>query len=142
MQVDKIEIGTVIDHIQAGKAGKILRLLRIGEDYGHRVAMMMNVPSKRMKTKDIVKIEGKMVSQEEANVIALVCPGATINVIKDAKVEKKFKVELPKEVGNYAKCANPNCITNSENAGRRFVLEGSRFRCHHCERLFRAEELV
>jgi aspartate carbamoyltransferase regulatory subunit len=142
MQVDQIEIGTVIDHIQAGKASKVMKLLRIGEDYGHRVAMVMNAPSKRMKTKDIVKIEGKMVSQEEANVIALVCPGATINVIKDGKVQKKFVVELPKEVGNYARCANPNCITNSENANRRFVREGTHFRCHHCERLFKAEELV
>jgi aspartate carbamoyltransferase regulatory subunit len=142
MQVDKIEIGTVIDHIQAGKAGKIMKLLRIGEEYGHRVAMVMNAPSKRMKTKDIVKIEGKLVSSEEANVIALVCPGVTINIIKDGKVQKKFKVGLPAEVGNYARCANPNCITNSESTDRRFVRDGSGFRCHHCERLFRAEELV
>jgi aspartate carbamoyltransferase regulatory subunit len=119
-----------------------MRLLRIGEDYGHRVAIVMNAPSKRMKTKDIVKIEGKMVSQDEANVIALICPGATINVIKDGKVQKKFVAELPKEVGNFGKCANPNCVTNSENPNRRFVRDGPRFRCHHCERLFKAEELV
>ncbi len=142
MQVDQIEMGTVIDHIPAGKAARILRMLRIGEDYNHRVAMMMNVPSKRMKTKDIVKIEGKLVSQDEANVIALICPGATINVIKDGRVQKKFEVELPAEVGNYARCANPNCITNSENTVKRFVREGREFRCRYCERIFRADELV
>ena len=142
MQVDNIEIGTVVDHISAGKAAKILKLLRIGEDYGHRVAIMMNVPSKRMKTKDIVKIEGKLVSQEEANVIALICPEATINIIKDGKVQKKFEVELPSEVAGYARCANPNCITNTENTARRFVRDGKGFRCQYCERLFKAEELV
>jgi aspartate carbamoyltransferase regulatory subunit len=142
MQVDNIEIGTVVDHIAAGKAAKILKLLRIGEDYGHRVAIMMNVPSKRMKTKDIVKIEGKLVSQEEANVIALICPGATINIIKDGKVQKKFVVELPAEVTTYAKCANPSCITNTENTARRFARDGKGFRCQYCERLCKAEELV
>jgi len=95
-----------------------------------------------MKTKDIVKIEGKLVSQDEANVIALICPDATINIIKDGKVQKKFEVELPAEVAGYARCANPNCITNTENTARRFVRDGKNFRCQYCERLFKAEELV
>ena len=142
MQVDQIEIGTVIDHIQSGKAGKVMRLLNIGEDYGHRVAVMMNVPSKRMKTKDIVKIEGKLVSQDEANVIALISHGATINIIKDGRVQKKFEVEMPKIVVGYGRCANPSCITNSEGTQRRFAREGKSYRCHYCERIFSAEELV
>ena len=59
MQVDNIAMGTVIDHIKAGKAAKVMKLLSIGEDYPHRVAVMLNVPSKKSGTKDIVKIEGK-----------------------------------------------------------------------------------
>ncbi len=141
MQVDQIEMGTVIDHIKAGKASKVMKLLEIGEDYPHRVAIVLNVPSKKMKTKDILKIEGKLVSEESANLIALVSPGASINIIKDSKIEKKFEVSLPKEVSGLARCANPNCITG-EGAATRFTMEDGGYRCHFCERLFRADELV
>jgi aspartate carbamoyltransferase regulatory subunit len=142
MQVDKIEMGTVVDHIKAGKAAKVMRLLEIGENYPHRVAIVLNVPSKQMKTKDILKIEGKAVSEESANIIALVSPGATINLIRNSAIEKKFTVSLPKEVSDLAKCPNPNCITG-EGAKTRFGKEdGDSYRCHYCERLFKAEELV
>jgi aspartate carbamoyltransferase regulatory subunit len=142
MQVDQIEMGTVVDHIKAGKAGKVMKLLEIGENYPHRVAIVLNVPSKKTKTKDIVKIEGKLVSEESANLIALVSPGASVNIIRNSKIEKKFVVSLPKEVSGIAKCANPNCITG-EGAKTLFRKEdGERYRCHFCERLFKAEELV
>ncbi|MFH0885291.1 MAG: aspartate carbamoyltransferase regulatory subunit [Candidatus Micrarchaeota archaeon] len=142
MQVDQIEMGTVVDHIKAGKAGKVMKLLEIGENYPHRVAIVLNVPSKKMKTKDIVKIEGKLVSEESANMIALVSPGASVNIIRNSKIEKKFVVSLPKEVSGLAKCANPNCIT-AEGAKTQFRKEdGEHYRCHFCERLFKAEELV
>ena len=142
MQVDDIEMGTVIDHIRAGRAAKVMKVLGIGESYSHRVALMTNVPSKKMGTKDILKIEGKLVSQEEADAIALLSPGATINVIKGGKVEKKVSAGLPKEVRGYCKCPNPNCITNSETAEKQFTKTDSGYRCHYCERLFKAEELV
>ena len=141
MQVDKIEMGTVVDHIKAGKAGKVMKLLDIGEKYPHRVAVVLNVPSKKMGTKDIVKIEGKLVSQEIANLIALISPGATVNVVKGGKVEKKYDVQLPNEVKEYGKCPNPNCITG-ESGQRYFKIDKAGYRCHYCERLFQAEELV
>jgi aspartate carbamoyltransferase regulatory subunit len=142
MQVDKIEMGTVVDHIKAGKASKVMRLLEIGENYPHRVAIVLNVPSKKTKTKDILKIEGKLVSDESANLIALVSPGATVNIIKGSKIEKKYEVSLPKEVRGIARCPNPNCIT-IEVARTYFAKEdGESYRCHFCERLFKAEELV
>lgn len=142
MQVDKIEMGTVVDHIRAGRAAKVMKLLEIGENYPHRVAMMLNVPSRAMKTKDILKIEGKVVSDEKANLIALVSPGATINIIRNSAIEKKFTVSLPKEAKGLSRCPNPNCITN-EGAATYFRMEEQEgYRCHFCERLFRAEELV
>ena len=142
MQVDKIEMGTVVDHIKAGKAAKVMRLLGIGEDYPHRVAIVLNVPSKKMKMKDILKIEGKLVTEDAANMIALVSPGATVNIVKGGKLEKKFTVGLPREVSGLARCSNPNCITG-EGAKTRFSKESDdRYRCHYCERSFRAEELV
>jgi len=141
MQVDKIDTGTVIDHMRAGKAGRIMRLLGIDENYPHRVAVMLHVPSKKMGTKDMLKIEGKLVSADIANVVALLSPGATINIIKSGKVEKKYEVVLPEELKNVGKCANPNCIT-TENSATYFKREGEKYRCHYCERLFKADELV
>lgn len=142
MQVDKISMGTVVDHIQAGKASKLFSLLGIGEDYPHRVAIVMHVPSKKMGTKDILKIEGKIVSEEMANLIALASPGASVNIIKDGKCEKKYEVALPKEVKNLGKCPNPNCIS-LETGTSLFSMDGDkRYRCHFCERLFKADELV
>ncbi len=141
MQVDNIEIGTVVDHIKAGKAAKVMRLLDIGENYPHRVAVVLNVPSKKMGTKDIVKIEGKLVSDETANLIALVSPGATVNIIKGGKLERKHEVEMPKEIRGYGKCPNPNCIS-SEGGIRSMKMDTGGYRCHYCERMFRAEELV
>ncbi len=142
LKVDTIEMGTVVDHIKAGKGNKVLEILNIGEDYPHRVALMMHVPSKQGGTKDIVKIEGKIVDKNAANIIALISPGSTINIIKGEKVEDKFKVDLPAELDNAGKCPNPNCITNSENANNRFRKESESYRCYYCERLFRADELV
>jgi aspartate carbamoyltransferase regulatory subunit len=141
MQVDKIEIGTVVDHIKAGKGARVMKLLGIVENYPHRVAVVMNVPSKKMGTKDIVKIEGKLVSQEAANMIALVSPGASVNIIKGGKVDEKYEVKMPGEVRGGGKCPNPNCISG-ESGEKFFKNEKGGFRCHYCERLFRAEELV
>lgn len=142
MQVDTIEMGTVVDHIKAGKGGKVLEVLGIGEDYPHRVALMLHFPSKKSDTKDIVKIEGKIVDEDAANIIALISPGATINIIKNEKVDKKFVVELPELLEGMGKCPNPNCITNSEDTVNKFKLEDSHYRCQYCERVFRTEELV
>ena len=143
MQVDVIEKGTVVDHIKAGKGEKVLKLLAIGEDYPYRVALVMNVASKKTKKKDIVKIAEKMITEDEANIIALVSPGATINIIEGGKVKDKYVVGLPEKLEGTGTCPNPNCITGSEHdVTQMFSKEGERYRCHYCERLFKPEELV
>lgn len=139
--VQKIANGTVIDHITAGMGKKVLCLLGIDENYQYRVALMINVTSKKMGKKDIVKIEGIFVDEKQAGLIALVAPRATINVIKDEKVEKKFIAELPEKLF-AGKCPNPNCITNFEQGYEEFKKEGNDYRCFYCERLFRSSELV
>ena len=141
MIVEKISNGTVIDHITAGMGRRVLSLLGIDETYPHRVALMINVPSKKTGRKDIVKIEGICVDSAKANIIALVAPNATINIIKNENVERKFNAELPQKL-SVGKCPNPNCITNSEKGYEDFSLEGSHYRCNYCERLFKSIELV
>ncbi len=139
--VEKISNGTVIDHITGGMGRKVLSLLGIGEDYPHRVALMINVASKKMGKKDIVKIEGIFVDEAKADIISLVAPHATVNIIRNEKVEKKFDAELPEKL-TVGKCPNPNCITNTEHGNEELAKEGELYRCAYCERLFRSSELV
>jgi aspartate carbamoyltransferase regulatory subunit len=142
LKVDVIENGTVVDHIKAGKGKRVLDILGVTQDYPGRVALVMNVSSKRSGKKDIVKIADKLVSEDVANMIALISPGATINIIEDSKVSKKYVVALPEELKGIGHCPNPSCITNKENAKKNFRADMDGYRCHYCERLFSAEELV
>lgn len=109
--ISKIRDGIVIDHIPVGRALTILRILRLTGSEG-RIALVMNVESRKLGRKDIVKIEGKELSMEELNLIALIAPTATINIIKDYEVVKKFKVELPNRIRGIVRCSNPKCISN------------------------------
>lgn len=142
LKVDIIEHGTVVDHIKAGMGKKVLDILGIDEKSGNRVALVMNVPSGKMGKKDILKVEGILISKEKTDAIALVSPRATVNLIKDGKVVEKKQAELPAELHGIGKCPNPNCITIQEKAKGRFSLEGQKYRCDYCERTFRPEELA
>jgi len=143
LTVEEIEKGTVIDHIPSGKGLKVLEILRLAhESFDGRVALVMNVPSKKLGRKDIVKVEGTFIDEKDANRIALVAPDATINIIKSSRVVEKNKVRLPKELIGIIKCPNPRCITNHERVLTRFSTQKSGIRCQHCERLYTAEELA
>ncbi len=142
LKVDVIEKGTVVDHIKAGNGLKVFTMLGAAGGYSERAALVMNVPSKRLGKKDIVKIEGKTVSDEAASMIALLSPGASINIIENSKVSKKYVVSVPEKLKGAGTCPNPNCITNKEECVKEFNKEGEKFRCHYCERLVGAEELV
>ncbi len=106
----------------------------------------MNVPSKRVGKKDIVKIENKTLGKEEVNKIALIAPHATWNVIKDFKVTKKNEIELPKTLEGILKCPNPKCVTNmNEPVKSKFKVEEKepvKLRCVYCERLFGLEDVL
>jgi aspartate carbamoyltransferase regulatory subunit len=145
LNVESIESGTVIDHIKAGKGKKVMDLLKIDDSFTNRVAVVMNVPSKKLGKKDIVKIEGMFVSDEIANLIALVAPNSSINIIKNSEVANKYVVSLPKQLKGVGVCPNPNCITNFEYCEKSFKEEkenSDEYRCTYCERLSKAEELV
>ncbi len=141
--VSKIREGTVIDHINAGRALLVLRILGINERTQETVSMAMNVPSKKMGRKDIVKVEGKYISEEELNKIALISPNATINLVKDYEIQRKFKVKPPEVVEGILSCPNRMCISNAarEPIVSRFYIrvEGGEVvaKCHYCGRKIR-----
>ncbi|HVP27351.1 MAG TPA: aspartate carbamoyltransferase regulatory subunit [Candidatus Bathyarchaeia archaeon] len=136
LYVAKIKDGTVIDHITGGHALDVVKILGItGREKG-TITIAINVPSKRFRTKDIVKIEGRELNPKELHMIALLAPRATINIIRDYKVVRKQEVKLPKAIENIIKCANPACISNSnEPVKAKFYVECDEpllLKCHYC----------
>ncbi|MBR4450551.1 MAG: aspartate carbamoyltransferase regulatory subunit [Clostridia bacterium] len=111
MNIDSINTGFVIDHIVAGKAMTLYKLLGLNK-LECPVAMIMNASSKRMGKKDIIKIDGDI--DIDMDVIGYVDPNATVNVIRDGKLVEKRDITVPGELKNVLFCKNPRCITSTE----------------------------
>ena len=83
LKIEAIENGTVIDHITANKSLHILKILGLPNSEVINVTIAMNVSSKEIGRKDILKIENRELDYNELNQIALIAPKATINIIRD-----------------------------------------------------------
>ncbi len=136
VRVSKIKAGTVIDHINAGYALDVVKILGITGHEHQVMTIAINVPSKRIYVKDLVKIEGRFLNKQDVNRIALVAPRATINIVKDYKVVEKLEVKLPSIIEEIVKCINPTCISNAgEPINSRFYVESEEplmLKCHYC----------
>ena len=138
LRVSKIENGTVIDHISGGQALNVLAILGIDGTRGTSVSIGMNVPSDRLGRKDIVKVEGHELNQEEVDVLSLIAPAATINIIREFDVAEKHRVSRPAEVTGVLSCPNANCITTeSEPIDSRFEVLEEGVRCTYCDTIIR-----
>ena len=138
LRISKIENGTVIDHIAGGYAPDVLAILGIDSSTDEVVSVGMNVPSDRLARKDVVKIEGRELSQDEVDVISLIAPAASINIIRGFEVAEKHRVERPDFVEGVLSCPNRNCIsTEGEPVASRFVVLDDGVRCAYCETIVR-----
>ncbi|MEK6987604.1 MAG: aspartate carbamoyltransferase regulatory subunit [Candidatus Thermoplasmatota archaeon] len=138
LRVTPIKNGTVIDHIPAGMALKVLKILGIGDAVSSTVTVAMHVPSQAMGWKDIVKVEDRELAAREIDKIALVAPTASVNVIRNYNVAEKHRVALPDRAVGILKCGNPNCISNAkEPVESEFVVRSKnplRVFCKFCDR--------
>lgn len=134
MNIDSIRNGMVIDHISAGYGMKLYHLLGL-EERDVSVAIIKNVPSKKMGKKDIIKIDAEI--PVNLDVIGFVDPGATVNVIRDGKLVEKKNIAMPAELRNVIRCNNPRCITSTEqelpHIFRLTDPERKIYRCIWCE---------
>jgi len=144
LRVKPIKNGTVIDHITANKALNVLKILGLPSEE-NTVTIAMNVPSSKMGSKDIVKIEGRELAPREVDKIALIAPNASINIIRDYELIEKGKVHLLDSISEILKCPNPNCITNTKEPvkTRFYVIEKEPviLRCYYCERIMEESEI-
>lgn len=144
--VRRIKDGTVVDHIENGKALIVLRVLDITGREGNVVTVALNVPSSKHMKKDIIKVENKFLEQVETDKLALIAPHATINIIRDYKLIEKRKINLPDSIIGIFDCPNLNCITNSEEDIRSTIdiidKEKILLRCKYCARTITIDEIV
>ncbi len=146
LHVKKIREGTVIDHITAGNALSVLKILGLTGSGDNVVSIVMNVPSQNLRTKDIVKIEGRELSPDEVDRISLISPKATINIIRNYKVVEKQKTKMPNVIRGTVRCANLSCISNSdEPLTQIFIVENEeplKMRCHYCNRIMSEKDVI
>ena len=145
LRVQPIRNGTVIDHIKAGRGRKILDTLEL-IDKGTTITLLMHVPSKKNTSKDVIKIEDRELSESESQKLALLSPGAHVNIIRNFVVAEKNVAELPKSISDMALCSNVNCISNNERGARttfNIINEDSlNIQCIYCGRKIAEDNIV
>jgi len=141
LKVQPIRNGTVIDHITPGQALRVLRVLGLPRPgSASTISIVINVPSREMKRKDIVKVEDRELDPAELAQIALIAPRATINIIREYHVAEKHAVTLPDKVAGIATCPNTDCVTRGaepvEPAFDVLKKDPVTLRCAYCETAF------
>lgn len=134
MIIGQIKDGIVIDHITAGQGMKLYNFLGL-DKLDCQVALIKNAESSKMGRKDIIKID--RVIDLNMDALGYLDPGVTINIIKDGKLEKRQKIDIPERIENVIKCKNPRCITTVEQElPHIFTLRDKTnrvYRCLYCE---------
>ena len=84
--VRRIKDGTVIDHIDGGKGLQVLEALDVDGTSGDVITIALNVPSGKLKKKDIIKVENKFLEEDDTSKLAVISPSSTVNIIKNYKL--------------------------------------------------------
>ena len=140
MNIDGVSSGIVLDHITAGRSMDIYHYLHL-EELDCCVAIIKNVPSRKMGKKDILKIDSPI--DIDLDVLGYIDPNITVNIIVGGKIVEKKRIAPPDEVIDVVKCKNPRCITSVERElpqiFRRSVAEEV-YRCAYCEQEYQPVE--
>lgn len=142
LAVAALRNGTVIDHIPHNVLFKVVRLLGI-EQLDTHVTIGNNLDSRRMGTKGIIKVADVFFPEETLNRIAIIAPGAKINIIRDFEVVEKRPVELADHIIGIIHCGNPKCITNNEPMRTHFEVTDRNdvtLRCHYCGKTVKSSD--
>lgn len=134
MNIDGVNNGIVIDHIEAGKSFKIYEMLQL-DKLECSVAVIQNVESTKYGKKDIIKVDQDI--PLDFDILGYMDPHITVNHVKDGKLVSKVHLELPETLTNVIRCKNPRCITSVEQEIKHiFKLvdrEKKIYRCAYCD---------
>ena len=143
LRIEKIKQGTVIDHIEPGKAIRVLNILGLDGKDGRLITVAINVHSKKLGgKKDIIKVDNVFLDNEQLNQISLISPKCSISYIENYQVSKKFILNLPETFIGLFPCANENCISNVEREPMKSEFKvisekPVKLRCNYCSRVIR-----
>jgi len=139
LNIEQIKNGIVIDHIKAGLGIRIFNWLRL-DKAPYTVAFVANATSEKCAKKDIIKIDNTI--SINLDVLGLIDPNITVNIIENERITKKIKLQLPKKVENVLICKNPRCICFTEKyIIHVFHLENPdtrTYRCEYCDEIISA----
>ncbi len=143
--IKPVDNGIVIDHIGKGKdiervwdhINKIRRLMKLNSISSHGVYSSEGSKS----YKGIISLP-KIQSFDERQIkmLGAIAPGCTLNIIKERKIFKKYRLHIPPRIYNFDEisCKNENCISypdHYQNVEPEFTrLESSTFVCKYCEK--------
>ena len=137
--VRRIRDGTVIDHINEGKGLNVLEALDIDGRRGNVITIALNMPSGKLKKKDMIKVEGRFLEDDDTNKLAVIAPSSTVNIIKDYKLVEKRHLSLPNQIERIFRCSNPDCISNSSEHMDSIMdvidKENLVLKCRYCSRI-------
>jgi aspartate carbamoyltransferase regulatory subunit len=136
LKVSAIKNGTAIDRIPSNVLFKVINILGL-QNCENQITFGMNLDSKKLGKKAIIKVTDRFFTSDEVNRIALIAPMAKLNIIRDYEVVEKREVEVPEVAENILKCINPKCITNYEKIGTKFRKVSSdplEMQCCYCEK--------
>lgn len=142
LEVSALQNGTVLDHLPSEKVLKLLTLLNVADD--RTVTVGMNLKSKTLARKGVIKLSERHLDEKELNKVAILAPEATLNMIQNYKVIQKKKIELRGIEEGIIRCNNPHCITNHETIFTRFLIMAKTplaLRCFYCERMVKEQEI-
>ena len=141
LEITSLKNGIVIDHVKAGNGIKIFELLGLA-DIDDQVALILNAESSNMGRKDIIKVENHQ--NIDLDVVSIIDPQATVNIIENEEVVEKKELELPDQIINVLTCQNPKCISTSERSvPSKFILfkpEEKQYKCAYCDHISGVEE--
>jgi aspartate carbamoyltransferase catalytic subunit len=122
MFIDKINDGTVIDHLAEGAVRAVDTALDL-ENRGFSCITAV-ISEKR---NPFLKTNLLELTERDLKQIALISPEPTVNYIQGGRIRDKFV---------YLLCRNDNCITRTitEDVPPKFYSDGEAIRCRYCRR--------
>jgi aspartate carbamoyltransferase regulatory subunit len=148
MLVRKIEEGTVVDHIpdwRADTVSKVLRLDKLARMQADvSVAILQNVESKSLGRKDMIKIDRWHVDENDADILALVFPGITVNYVNEWRAVK-YQPRVPDTIEGRIRCPEVLCISNADRepvVPKFSTIKKERLlQCHYCDHVLEFDKV-
>lgn len=150
--VRPIENGIVIDHICKGDSPAEIR------DHMRLISSVLDIDAGRGgewvscgadgKYKGIIfRPESKEFSRKDLKRLASVAPQSTLNIVKNGKVDKKYRTHMPPRIYNFDDlcCNNDACIShpvNGEGVPAKFYrTKDGHFECAYCGKFHSFKEI-